>query len=338
MPLTIKGVDMSNDLTYYERQKLEWLLRTTQSLRAIANVMRRNVSILSREIRRNGDNRKKYRADVAQRKHEERRHKKRRGKLEQCSELREYVEARLLEDWSPEQIAGRLKICPPEHLKGKYISHESIYEWIYEKADKHKKLYKHLRTHRPQRRKHGRRKGKKMTIPSRVSIHERPETVDKKLRLGDWETDTVEFARGKKNPYISVQYERKSQLVRVHKLKNKTAEETTNALIQTAESVPHDLFKTVTFDNGTEGTGHTKLRDMFNVDTYFCDPYSSWQKGGVENMNKLIRQYLPRNTNMHDITENDIKQIQERLNSRPRKSLNYQTPNEVINKSVARLT
>jgi len=323
---------MSNELTYYERQKLSWLLRTRQSLRAIAKVMRRDVSILSREIRRNGDTREKYRADVAQRKHEQRRHKKRRGKLEQCPALRAYVELKLREDWSPEQIAGRLRASPPKELGGSTISHESIYEWIYEKAEKHTYLYTHLRTHRQKRRKQGKRKGHNMTIPSRISIHERPHMINEKIRYGDWESDTVEFQRGRKNPYLSVQYERKSQLVRTHKLKNKSADETTNALIHTAESVPHDLFQTITFDNGTEGAGHTILRDMFEVDTYFCDPFASWQKGGVENMNKLIRQYLPRSTNMHDITDQDLLKIQERLNSRPRKSLNYLSPNEVIQK------
>jgi len=329
---------MSNEITYFERQKLEYLLRTKMSIRAIAEVIRRTHSSLSEEIRNNGDNRKKYRADIAQRKHDERKHQKRRGKLEQYPALRAYVESKLREDWSPEQIAGRLRASRLEGVEELTISHESIYEWIYEKAEKHKKLYTHLRTHRSKRRKHGKRKGKKVTIPSRISIHERPEYIDEKTRYGDWETDTVEFTRGRKNPYLSVQYERKSQLVRIHKLANKSAEETTNALIHTAESVPHDLFRTVTFDNGTEGAGHIILRELFNIDTYFCDPYSSWQKGGVENMNKLIRQYLPRSTNMHDITEQDILKIQERLNSRPRKSLNYLTPNEVIHNCGSILT
>ena len=122
----------------------------------------------------------------------------------------------------------------------------------------------------------------------------------------------------------------------MHKLANKTAEETKEALIKTAESVPREIFRTITFDNGSEGVKHTEIQEMFNIDTYFCDPFSSYQKGGVENMNKLIRQYLPRKTDMKNITDQQIYQIQERLNSRPRKGLNYQTPNEVINKVVPR--
>ncbi len=334
MALTIRGGIMSNELTYYERQKLEWLLRTKQSLRKLAPVMRRTHSILSREIQRNGYSRKTYRADTAQRRHEERKHKKHTGKLDKHPELKKYVEDRLCEDWSPEQIAGRLKEYPPTELKGLCISHESIYYWIYEKSLKHKKLYTHLRTNRSKRKKVGNRKSKKIAIPSRVSIHERPDTINEKVRYGDWESDTVEFQKNKQNPYLSVQYERKSQLVRIHKVPNKTAEETKEALIQTAESIPRELFKTITFDNGKEGVLHTDIQEMFNINTYFCDPFSSWQKGGVENMNKLIRQYLPRNIDMKTITNANILQIQERLNSRPRKGLNYQTPNEVINKVV----
>jgi len=327
---------MSNELTYYERQKLEWLLRTSQSLRQIANLMRRTHSALSKEITKNADgNRKKYRADIAQSKSETRKHKQRRGKLDKYPKLKEYVEDKLLEDWSPEQIAGRLQVAPPPEIIGLNISHESIYYYVYEKADRYKKLYKHLRTNRKKRKRVGCRKSKKTTIPSRISIHERPEVINEKIRYGDWESDTVEFQRKKNNPYLSVQYERKSQLVRIHKVPNKTAEETKNALLQTAESVPRELFKTITFDNGSEGAKHLELKDyVLDIETYFCDPFSSWQKGGVENMNKLIRQYLPRNINMLEISDRQILLIQERLNSRPRKGLNYLTPNEVINQVV----
>ncbi len=323
---------MSNELKYYDRQKLEYWLRTKQSLRRIAAIMCRDVSVISREIKRNSSGRTKYRADVAQRLCEKRKHEKHMGKLDKHPVLREYVEERLREDLSPEQIAGKLKKQRSKELAGLSISHESIYYWIYEKAEKYKQLHKHLRTYRKKRHKHGSRKSKKVTIPSRISIHKRPETIDEKLRYGDWESDTVEFTRRKKNPYLSVQYERKSQLVRMHKMKDKSAEETKEALIKTAESVPRELFKTITFDNGTEGVKHIDLQEMYGIETYFCDPYCSWQKGGVENMNKLIRQYLPRSTNMHEITDQNILEIQERLNNRPRKGLNYLSPNQVINK------
>ena len=325
-------MSMSNELTFYDRQMLQYWFRTKMSLRSIAKVMRKDVSVLSREINRNSSGRNKYRSDVAQRLCDKRRYQQHKGKLDKHPKLREYVEEKIWEDWSPEQITGRLKEYPPEELKGQSISHESIYLWVYEKSEKYKKLYQHLRTSRPKRKKIGKRKYEKVRIPSRISIHDRPDTVNGRIRYGDWESDTVEFQKNKKNPYLSVQYERKAQLVRIHKVPDKTAEETKEALIRTAESIPRELFKTITFDNGKEGVLHTEIQKMFNIDTYFCDPFASWQKGGVENMNKLIRQYLPRKTDKKIITDEYVHQIQERLNSRPRKGLNYQTPNEVIHK------
>ena len=114
----------------------------------------------------------------------------------------------------------------------------------------------------------------------------------------------------------------------------KTADETNNALINTIESVPFQMVKTITFDNGSEGSKHYQIVQNYGIETYFCDPFCSWQKGGVENTNRLIRQYLPRKINLNNLTDYDIYLIQEKLNNRPRKSLNYQTPNEVINKVV----
>lgn len=334
MPLTINGGHMSNELTYLDRQMIQYQLRTKKSLRNIARVIGIDHSILSREIRRNSSGREKYRADTAQRFMEKRKFQKHVGKMDKHPILCAFVEQKLREDWSPEQIAGVLRLTPPAELAGIYISHESIYYWIYEKAEKHKKLHTHLRTHRPKRQKIGRRKGKKMAIPKRISIHNRPTLINQKKRYGDWESDTVEFERKKENGYLSVQYERKSQLVRIHKMSNKTAEETRDALTKTAESVPQELLQSITFDNGTEGVLHTDIQDTYGVDTYFCDPYASWQKGGVENMNKLIRQYLPRKTDLNEFTDRDIYDIQEKLNNRPRKGLNYQTPNQVIHKVV----
>jgi len=325
---------MSNELTFYDRQILQYWLRTKQSLRNVAKVMKKDHTVIIREINRNSEGRDKYRADIAQRLTDKRKHKQHKGKLNKYPELKKYVEEKIVLDWSPEQIAGRLKICPPAELKDISISHESIYYYVYEKADKFKKLHKHLRTHRPKRRTYSRRKGSKVKIKERVSIHDRPVCINKKVRYGDWETDSVEFKRIKGNNYLSVQYERKSQLVRMSKILTKNAEDTKDALIKTAESVPPGLFKTITFDNGVEGSKHYEINKLYNTKTYFCDSFKSWQKGGVENMNKLIRQYLPRSLDVRNVSEHDIYLIQERLNSRPRKGLNYLTPNEVIHKVV----
>lgn len=320
---------MSNDLKFYDRQKLEYWLRSKQSLRTIARVMKRDHSVLVRELKRNGDgNRKKYRADTAQKMFENRRHKQHKGKLDKYPELKEYVVAGLKKEWSPDVIAGKMKV---ERMK-QTISHESIYHYIYNKSDKHEKLYQYLRQAQSKRHKLHSRKKCKLTIPERVSIHLRPGYIDERKRYGDWESDSVIFSKQK--TILSVQSERKSKLIRMHKATNKSAEETKEALIKTAESVPREIFLSLTFDNGTEGARHTEIKKEYNIETYFCDPFASWQKGGIENANKLIRHYLPRNTDLLKLTDKDIYEIQEKLNNRPRKCLNYLSPNEVINKVV----
>lgn len=320
---------MSNDLKFYDRQKLEYWLRTKQSLRTIAKLMKRDHSVLVRELKRNSaGNRKKYQADTAQRLAEKRRFKQHQGKLEKYPELKKYVLNKLQGEWSPDVIAGKLK----SEKQPITISHESIYRYIYEKDGRFEQWYKYLRQAQPKRHKLHSRKKCKLRIPERKSIHLRPRHVDERKRYGDWESDSVIFSKQK--TILSVQSERKSKLIRIHKAENKSAEETANALIKTAESVPPDLFLTITFDNGREGAKHTEIKKEYGVETYFCDPFASWQKGGVENANKLIRYYLPRKTDLSQLTDYDIFLIQEKLNNRPRKCLNYLSPNEVINKVV----
>lgn len=320
---------MSNCLTSYDRQKLEYWLRTKQSLRAIAKIMRRDHSVLVRELKRNSSGgRKRYRADIAQRLFEKRIYRQHKGKLDKYPELKEYVVEGLKKEWSPDVIAGKMKSEKMEQT----ISHESIYHYVYHKDIGEEKLYKYLRQAQPKRHKLHSRKKCKLRIPERVSIHQRPEYINERERYGDWESDSVIFSKQK--TILSVQSERKSKLIRMHKAKDKSADETRNALVRTAESVDRDLFLTITFDNGTEGVQHTEIKKEYGVDTYFCDPFASWQKGGVENANKLIRYYLPRSTNLSQMTDRDIYDIQEKLNNRPRRCLNYKSPNEVINQVV----
>lgn len=319
---------MSNEFTFYERQMLEYWLRTKQSLRDIGEAMKRAHTIISREIRRNGTDRKKYRADVAQRLFEKRKHARHKGKIAKNFKLKEYVVSGLEQDQSPEEIAGRLKRGLTKETNGATISYESIYQYIYNEANKHERLFMLLPQRRPRRRKWGGRKHRKIRIPERKSIKLRPEIVNKRKRYGDWESDNLEFKRTVTKGAISVQCERKSGLIRIHKVAGKKSpSDTIDALNKTRESIPDELFKTITFDNGFENYRHREL----GIDTYFCKPFASWQKGSVENVNKLLRRYLPRDTKLDDLTDYDIYTIQEKLNDRPRKRLNYQTPNEVIN-------
>ena len=156
--------------------------------------------------------------------------------------------------------------------------------------------------------------------------------VDERKRYGDWESDVMEFKRAMTKGAVSVQTERKSRLLRLYRVdRKKSPEDKLTALIKSIESLPLELSMTYTFDNGTENRHFPVLKELFNIETYLCDPFASWQKGTVENTNKLLRRYLPRNTALDSLTDNDLYRIQERLNNRPRKCLNYKTPNEVIN-------
>lgn len=316
-------------LTLFEREKIETWLRMKKKKSWIADKLKRDYSIIKREIKRNTGDHLPYSAAVAQALAEKRARKTNVKKLDKLEnkELKEFVEEKLTEDLSPEQIAGILKEQPPENISEK-ISHESIYNYIYNQSEKQKKLYLHLRTARKKRQKKFSRKKHKNTIKDRVSIHSRPTEIAEKKEYGHWENDLVEFGR-EQNGVLSVKYERKSMLCRLHKLSSKRAEENEDSITETIESLPHSWFKSVTRDNGKENANHMDTLNDFGVPTYFCDPYASWQKGGIENLNKLIRQYLPKRCDFAKITEREVYEIQEKLNSRPRKSNNFLTPNQV---------
>ena len=322
-------------ITFYEREKIELYLRMEKSHRWIGRKLCRGHTDISREINRNSSQLFPYRAIDAQRLHDARLRKKNQKKLEKLEyqKLKKYVISNLKEDLSPDQIAGRLHNEPPSELKGSTISHESIYQYIYNGKGRFEELYPHLRTGRYKRqRRFSRKKRNKINIPERISIHLRPEETDRKERVGDWETDSMIFSKQKK--ILSTQYERKTMLCRLHKLPNKTAEETENAIADSIESLPKEMWQTITRDNGTENASHLNTLNNFDIQSYFCDPYCSWQKGGDENLNKLVRQYLPKKADLSKVTDEDIYAIQERLNNRPRKSLNYLTPNEVAAKFI----
>ena len=316
-------------LSFYERQIIETRFRGKWKVGKISKYLKRDHSIVSRELKRNRHPSGKYLAVYAQEKTDKRSHKTNKKILDKNFMLHLFVRDKLAEGWSPEQVAGRSKNAPPLWLEGKTISHETIYQYIYTSPHGNY-LYHYLRKkNAPKRQKQHARKVKIEPISERISIHERPKLINERKRFGDWESDSALFR--KQRGIISMQRERKSMLVRIHKLNDKSAEETLNALTRTAESLPSDeLLKSITFDNGGEGARHAKIRDDYKIETYFCDPYKSWQKGGVENTIGLIREYLPRKTNLDTINEQMIYDIQERLNNRPRKKLGYLTPNEVI--------
>jgi len=322
-------------ISFYERQVIEVRIRGNWSFRRIGRYLGRDHTVIGREVDRNKRPDGKYDANYAQGVADERTRKTNIKILNENIYLRRYVIRCIRDDHlSPEQVFGRLKVSPPHELVDISVSHECIYQWIYSDA---KWLYKYLRKKkRPKRTKrYSRKKRTKHSIIGRVSIHDRPEIIDNRDRVGDWESDSVQFSKQK--TALSVQYERKSMLVRLHKVANLGKDETYRALTESIDSLPQYLFNSITFDNGKEGARHFDIRREYNINTFFCDPYKSWQKGGVENLNGLIRQYLPRSTRLDTITDEQIQLIQEKLNNRPRKSLGFLTPNEIIQREIGGL-
>lgn len=311
-------------LTQYEREKIEFYLKLKWGPREIGRRLKRDHGVISREIKRNGKG-GKYIAALAQRRAEFKARKTNKRKLESNEQLHDFVERKLKAGWSPDLIAGRLKEQPPPELKGASVSHEQIYEYIYEGEGRWKGWWHYLHRARPKRGpRRSRRRQAKTLIKERVSIAKRSEEINQRSRYGDWESDLALFK--KQRAGISVQYERKAMLTRIHKVPNKSAEENGQAIRKSMDSLPEYLFQSMTFDNGTENVCHADL----GINTFFCDPFSAWQKGGVENTIGIIRRYLPREADLAMITDEQIETIQETINNRPRKKLGYLTPNEIV--------
>lgn len=325
---------MSN-LTFYDRERIEFYHPLKGfSLRDIAKIIGRDVSVISREISRHKPQLACYSAELAQKAADHKAHFTNKKKLDKCEKLKQYVEDKIVEDLSPEQISGRLKNHPPAELKDakyKTMCMEAIYQHIYQNEDK-PFLYKHLRRSKNQRQKRGKRKERVPIIPDRTSIHDRPKVVEDRKRFGDFEGDTLCGKQGREA--VSVAYERKSMATFLEKLATKEAEETAQATGRTIENLPDDFTKSFTLDNGMENFKHAEIKNNYQIETYFCDPFKAWQKGGVENINGLLRQYISKGADMTKIDQNYLKEVQEKLNNRPRKSLGYLTPNEVLAKVI----
>lgn len=300
-------------------------------------MLHRDHSDIVRELQRNTCRDGRYRAQEAHAYAEKRKRKRRRKKLEVDEDLKLYVIERLVNDQhSPEQIEGILKNGLEPRMKGKGISHETIYFFIYEGQGRLMGLYQHLRRkHKKRQKRYSRKHRENQPVSFMTPIMYRPKEINEKQRFGDWESDTT-ICENRGGEALSVQYERSVQLARITKVEDKGAEATDGAMRNIIESMPKGAVRSITYDRGGEGAYHWKLRLEYGVDTYHCDPYCSWQKGGVENLNGLIRQYIPRGTDLSLLSHHDIYVIQEKLNNRPRKSLGYRTPNECYEKLIKR--
>jgi IS30 family transposase len=310
-------------------------LRGRWGVREIARKLYRDHSVISREVARNKGKDRKYTAQAAQDKAVKRMSREQKRKLDEDEVLRKYVVKGLRQEfWSPQQIAGKLKNRPCSQTIGHYVCHEAIYQWIYEGEGRFLGLYQHLPRQHKKRRKHtGRKSRNDKGISFITPIVYRPKEVEEKQEFGNWESDSV---IGSTRPSLSVQKERMSQLLRLTLIPDMTAISTEEALRRHIEELGSEHWKTITFDRGSEGAHHWKLRLDYGVDTYHCDPYCSYQKGGVEQMNSRIRRFLPKGTDFSLLTQYDIYAIQEKINNTPLKILEYKTANEFSRELIGR--
>ena len=313
-------------LTLEQRVAIKAYLKISLALCQIAKQIGVHKATVSRELQRNTGLRG-YRPQQAQQQTAARRFSVAKH-VRLTAAVKEQVEFYLQQEWSPEQIAGYLKLR--EHI---HISHETIYQHVW--ADKRAggTLYRHLRRSQKKNRKRYGSQDRRGHIPNRVSIEERPAVVDQKVRLGDWELDTI-IGTNHHGAIVSA-VERKSKLTVIKHVPHKAADLVTQAVIQKLNAFK-DQVLTITLDNGKEFACHQQLAAALDAAVYFAHPYCSWERGLNENTNGLIRQYFPKNYDFRSITDQDILFVEKRLNNRPRKSLNFQTPNKFFfNSTVA---
>ena len=321
-------------LTLSEREEILRGIAGARSMRSIARLLGRAPSTVSREIKRNGGY-DRYRAATADENAWRRGRRPKGCKLTNNRWLRRTVTRKLESDWSPEQIAGWLKRAYPEdeHYQ---VSHETIYRSLYVQARGvlKKELIRHLRSKRTMRR--PRRAGdKRGQIVDLVSISKRPATVEDRAVPGHWEGDLLS---GSKNSYIATLVERQTRYVTLTKVANKDTQTVVSALIKQAKTIPNELYKSLTWDRGKELADHRRLTLATNIDVYFCDPQSPWQRGSNENTNGLLRQYLPKGTDLSVYSQAQLNKVARQLNERPRKTLGFATPSERFNACVASTT
>ena len=315
-------------LTQEQRYQIGACLRIGMKRAEIARETEVHRSTITRELSRNGSGRWEYNPSRAIRMARERHQRKSKHRIDGQTWSR--VEDLLMREWSPEQISERLK------LEGKAsVSHQTIYLHIYRDKQHGGDLYMHLRRqHRYRKRIH--KYLKRGGWDTRRPISERPFIVDQRSRLGDWEADTI-IGGGRKGTILSL-VERCSRYCLLQKLRNRSPDTLAEGVYQQLLPIKERVL-TITSDNGLEFMRHQQIARHLDADFFFADPYSSWQRGTVENTNGLVRQYFPKKTDLTTISDPDIQLVTDRLNNRPRKALAFRTPNEVFqNQFVALIT
>jgi IS30 family transposase len=309
-------------LSLEEREKMAIYQAEGKSYRAIARLLDRDRTTIGRELKRNKKGNDRYLPITATKYAKQRKHESGKKYRLKNDYIRRIVHRCLNLFWTPEQIAGRLKMKSPEHS----ISHEAIYQYIYCEAPqlikclakKHKRRFQKVKS----------RKKDKTKIPNRVSILKRPEEVNLRQVFGHWEADSIVSSMS--ISILNVLYERISRYTIITGLSNKSANLTQRAVKLRLAEFPDYARQSISYDNGTENAMHEQVNKYLGSASYFCEPYHSWEKGGVENTNGLIRRFFPKKTDLAKVPEHQIARVQFLLNNRPRKCLGFKTPAEVF--------
>lgn len=309
-----------------DRDQIFLLKKKGMSNSDIAKQLGRNKSTIGRELRRNLHQKiHQYLPDTAQRKADKRKERGRKKLyIVKQPKLKKRIIVLLKKGWSPDLIAGRLKRKNRPHL-----NQESIYQFIYSLAGRKLNLRQYLRrAHRLRRPKGGRKPQQNLCIPNRVDIDKRPKHIEKRAQFGHWEGDNVVYNRHR--CALSTSVERKTRKIIISKPRNLTAKEKAKCLIRRYRELPQEAKRTMTYDNGKEVAAHETVTAAIGMKFYFAKTYSSWQRGANENRNGLVRFYLPRGTDLNKVTSGQIRRLENQINNRPMKCLNYFTPNEAF--------
>ena len=317
-------------ITALERDQIAWWLACGITIREMARRLGQSPSSISEELKRNKvagvyGSIKAHQAAQARKRNSHQKYL-----LPHCPALRDFVLEKLQLGWSPQQISGRLKKEIKEGVRPKkeYINHESIYQFLYDPAQQDQNLWEYLPRRQRKRRRWLGSRSRSVKIPNRVSIRHRAAEIDHRREFGHGEGDTMVGDRHKAG--IHTEVERVSRLVFAYKVPRIRAKETSAVELFLFSRLPQLARKSTTLDNGSEHYLHTRLQEELGMQTYFADPYCSWQRGTNESTNGLIRRYFPKGTDFHLVSQEAVNEVVIRLNSTPRKVLGYQTPSEVF--------
>ena len=325
---------MYHQLGQKERDRIFLLKKKGLTNTDIAVKLGRDKSTIGRELRRNTHQKlHQYLPDTAGRKANMRKEQSRKTRyVTKDDALKRKIIRLLKKGWSPDLIAGRLK-----RAKRFGLNQESIYQFIYSLEGRKQNLRRYLRrAHRIRRKKNGRKHHQNSKIPNRVDIVKRPKIVEKRRQFGHWEGDNVVYNRHRRS--LSTTVERKTRKVMIFRPRNQTAEAKAAMTIRRYRALPVAAKRTMTYDNGLEAAAHETVTAAIGMKFYFAKTYASWQRGTNENRNGLVRFYLPKDTDLDQVTAAGIRRVENLINNRPMKCLNYRTPNEAYQLEMNKLT